>query len=409
MSSWPAIPTSLPQPTPFGSGINTRGYSAGKYRFGFNGKEEDGETVADAYEFGARIYDARLGRWLAVDPLFKKHSAFSAFNYCLNIPVFYRDGDGRDIIKPESNYDKHYLIPVLNACAHSKTFNHFVNQFVDIHKGMNPNKVSGSGSLSNVTLKIHAIDVSNTQYAGYSHILFKVKVPGSSELKEIKADEYKGNYDDIVGITLDIGIGYNPAVEHMESRLDKDAKMIELTLHEMMLHGVNQAKLIKEATVDGKVDYKKLQDLYKKAYPLNESGEDHRKLGTNSAKEFNKAAREVLIALQTNPEYKMSYKYGNVWTMVNVGSDGKLETSYGEIVTMEQYWLSDRFKEHVDMDIKDHDPSKKTPAIGTTTSTGGTVIKTITYTSKLLDDKASVGDNYQKAQSKRINNKEKGW
>lgn len=97
MSSCPAISTSLSRPTPFGSGINSRGYSAGKYRFGFNGKEEDGETVADAYDFGARIYDARLGRWLAVDPYFKLYPKWSPFEFALNIPTIIIDYDGRDL------------------------------------------------------------------------------------------------------------------------------------------------------------------------------------------------------------------------------------------------------------------------------------------------------------------------
>ncbi len=42
----------------------------GKYRYGFNGKEKDKDIAPDNYEFGARIYDARLGRWMAVDPHF---------------------------------------------------------------------------------------------------------------------------------------------------------------------------------------------------------------------------------------------------------------------------------------------------------------------------------------------------
>lgn len=36
-------------------------------RYGFNGKEKDFETANDDYDFGARIYDGRLGRWLSLD------------------------------------------------------------------------------------------------------------------------------------------------------------------------------------------------------------------------------------------------------------------------------------------------------------------------------------------------------
>jgi len=37
-----------------------------KYRFGFNGKEDDKVTKADEYDFVARIFDARLGTWLDI-------------------------------------------------------------------------------------------------------------------------------------------------------------------------------------------------------------------------------------------------------------------------------------------------------------------------------------------------------
>jgi RHS repeat-associated protein len=46
----------------------------GHYRYGFNGKEKDEETYCDgnAYDFAARIYDERFGRWMSVDPLTSK-------------------------------------------------------------------------------------------------------------------------------------------------------------------------------------------------------------------------------------------------------------------------------------------------------------------------------------------------
>jgi len=69
------------------------------YRFGFNGKEKVDEVYGDAnaYDFGARLYDPRLGRWLAVDPLAGKFSHLSPYNYTSNNPIYYVDVDGRDI------------------------------------------------------------------------------------------------------------------------------------------------------------------------------------------------------------------------------------------------------------------------------------------------------------------------
>ena len=42
------------------------------YRYGFNGMERDPEHNSGAYDFGARILDTGLGRWMSVDPDFKK-------------------------------------------------------------------------------------------------------------------------------------------------------------------------------------------------------------------------------------------------------------------------------------------------------------------------------------------------
>jgi len=81
----------------FGMLMPGRNFSSNSYKFGFNGMEKDNEitnVVGASYDFGARIYDSRVGRWLACDPLFMKfpwQSPFSAFN---NNPVLYEDPTG---------------------------------------------------------------------------------------------------------------------------------------------------------------------------------------------------------------------------------------------------------------------------------------------------------------------------
>jgi RHS repeat-associated protein len=63
----------------FGSPMTGRTFSAagtGKYRYGFNGKEADNEISVDggSYDYGARIYNSRLGKWMSVDPSIKKYA-----------------------------------------------------------------------------------------------------------------------------------------------------------------------------------------------------------------------------------------------------------------------------------------------------------------------------------------------
>ncbi len=97
------ITTRLLKSNPFGSDVNTRGYSAGKYRFGFNGQEKAAETVSDAYDFGARIYDARLGRWLAVDAYKHAYPQLSPYTFAMNDVIRLLDEDGNFVRDKEGN------------------------------------------------------------------------------------------------------------------------------------------------------------------------------------------------------------------------------------------------------------------------------------------------------------------
>jgi RHS repeat-associated protein len=80
-------------------GMPGRSFSSGVYRYGFNGKENDNEVKGQGNQvaFEARIYDARLGRWLSVDPLSSKYPAFSGYNFAINNPNMFYDIDGRDV------------------------------------------------------------------------------------------------------------------------------------------------------------------------------------------------------------------------------------------------------------------------------------------------------------------------
>jgi RHS repeat-associated protein len=70
------------------------------YSFGFNGKEKVNEVYGEgnAYDFGARIHDPRIGRWQAIDPMAMKYPQLSPYCYVNNCPILYTDPDGRDIV-----------------------------------------------------------------------------------------------------------------------------------------------------------------------------------------------------------------------------------------------------------------------------------------------------------------------
>lgn len=70
------------------------------YRYAFNGMERDDQWngVGNSYDFGARIYDSRLGRWLAADKHQFYYSNKSPYQFASNSPILLVDVDGNDNI-----------------------------------------------------------------------------------------------------------------------------------------------------------------------------------------------------------------------------------------------------------------------------------------------------------------------
>ena len=78
---------------PFGGGFASAG-NVQPYKY--NGKELDTKKGLNWYDYGARHYDAVLGRFITVDALYDKHFKVSPYVYCGNEPVGRIDPDGND-------------------------------------------------------------------------------------------------------------------------------------------------------------------------------------------------------------------------------------------------------------------------------------------------------------------------
>jgi RHS repeat-associated protein len=93
---------------PFGMLQAGRSYNAGGYRYGFNGKENDNEVKGEGeqQDYGMRVYDPRLGKFLSVDPLQKRFPNESNYVYVSDNPILYADKDGREKIITVTVIDK---------------------------------------------------------------------------------------------------------------------------------------------------------------------------------------------------------------------------------------------------------------------------------------------------------------
>ncbi len=81
---------------PFGKTLRSSIVDESITTFKFTGKELDDENGLNWYNFGARPYDADIGRFLTVDPLADSSPSFTPYHYCANNPLIFIDPTGDD-------------------------------------------------------------------------------------------------------------------------------------------------------------------------------------------------------------------------------------------------------------------------------------------------------------------------
>jgi RHS repeat-associated protein len=134
------IATTSKTPYPFGMHMPGRSFSSGSYRYGFNGMESDDEIKGDgnSLDFGARIYDSRLGRWLSVDPYATKYVGIGPYTFVDNKPIWAVDSKGKDIFfiindNNEGNValKKENFITILNILGSTANGKELIDKYIN--------------------------------------------------------------------------------------------------------------------------------------------------------------------------------------------------------------------------------------------------------------------------------------
>lgn len=311
-------------------------YKARKYRFGYNGMEKDNDIAGsgNSYDFGARMYDARIGRFKSIDPLTANYPSLNPYNFVANNPVIYVDLDGKAntlFIYIENGKNGK---SVVNLPIAQEMITYVNNTFAEaglnikavlVNRSVDPADLDGSDSF------IYIAENGNSAFQWFSNQKFEsgekyklerdgLEIP-SSTLKGMYADESSldGNFvaislqrakSDAGGLHMDLsaylaytvthGAGHNAGIYHpdeyenLEGKEDLkgkvDAKDDEIPFFGVMSSGDQADHNAKFSSYYR--TFKGLTKLYKNKFNSPES-RDNRKL--------NKANRENNTP--TTPKY----------------------------------------------------------------------------------------------------------
>ncbi len=115
---------------PFGGVFASTG-NAQPYKY--NGKEYDSKKGLNWYDYGARHYDAALGRFTTVDPLAEKHYSINPYAYCGNNPINRIDPDGRDW-RVQTHYNKETKKMEYTMTVNAVLYNNSSNQDINMEQ-----------------------------------------------------------------------------------------------------------------------------------------------------------------------------------------------------------------------------------------------------------------------------------
>jgi RHS repeat-associated protein len=151
------------------------------YRYTYNGKELDKEGLGGGgatFDYGFRIYNAQIAKFLSVDPLFKSYPFYTPYQFASNSPILATDVDGLESDKefqggfvlkflptlsfglyalyttPKSNFALNITTYASDNNDPTINFGYTPNIYYDVNINKTDNILTANASLYNVSPKI---------------------------------------------------------------------------------------------------------------------------------------------------------------------------------------------------------------------------------------------------------------
>ncbi len=192
---------------------------ASLYSYGMNGQEKDDEIKGNgnSYDFGARIYDPRLGKWLSMDALSSKMPSVSPYSYALNSPLILVDIEGHFVLKIDEAAAKKYGLSEIQV----KKFNELLKD-VESFVANNPDVVKFIAAQTGYT----EAEVMAHSKAGSGPTIFLNENPQGAN---VSPDDARSNQ-------MSFDATYAQSYEEQGSASAADQKAYKLGMISLILH-----------------------------------------------------------------------------------------------------------------------------------------------------------------------------